>query len=291
MADVDPRASDFAADAIIRLEQLTSNFSSGHLTLKGLKLKRHNIVQEYLNQNSFDVNYLKFFETDWYEKLNHTEDFANVTSSLVTGLVKLPYVSAAAVTSRRLLWRSTRQLDWLKGTSSPATFDLKTEHKWGFTDFGGLGTYRGSLPWEKYSLTDESEGFDLRYFADHLHDSSPSEDHFYQRTNDGSRTSALGLAAVDIPPSNLPSVGRRLLDHFADSLLFVNRLYNEQLGLRLRKVPAHTPHFINVTVMEELQRRYGHGGAAAQVWSWRSCSAGTDMEELQRRFGYVGAVW
>lgn len=49
---------------------------------------------------------------------------------------------------------------------------------------------------------------------------------------------------------------RRVLDNFADSLLYVNRLYNEELGIRVRKVPAHTPHFINSTVMEELQQRF-----------------------------------
>uniref|UniRef100_A0A6A7G249 N-acetylglucosamine-1-phosphotransferase subunits alpha/beta-like n=2 Tax=Hirondellea gigas TaxID=1518452 RepID=A0A6A7G249_9CRUS len=49
---------------------------------------------------------------------------------------------------------------------------------------------------------------------------------------------------------------RKLQDFFSSSLLYVNRLYNDELGNRLRKVPAHMPHFIDVAVMEELQNRF-----------------------------------
>lgn len=46
---------------------------------------------------------------------------------------------------------------------------------------------------------------------------------------------------------------KRLLDMFAESLLYVNRLYNKAFGVSQRKVLAHMPHFINKDIMAELQ--------------------------------------
>jgi hypothetical protein len=37
---------------------------------------------------------------------------------------------------------------------------------------------------------------------------------------------------------------RKLLDTFADSLLYVNKLFNNIYGLAARKVPSHMPHMI-----------------------------------------------
>lgn len=45
------------------------------------------------------------------------------------------------------------------------------------------------------------------------------------------------------------------LDMFAESLLFVNRLYNKEFGVDKRKVPAHVPHFIDKDIMADLQHR------------------------------------
>lgn len=50
---------------------------------------------------------------------------------------------------------------------------------------------------------------------------------------------------------------RQLLDAFADSLKYVNRLYNKEFGTAARRVPAHMPHMIDVSIMRELQARYG----------------------------------
>lgn len=43
---------------------------------------------------------------------------------------------------------------------------------------------------------------------------------------------------------------------FAESLLFVNRLYNKAFGVSQRKVLAHMPHFINKDIMVEVQKTY-----------------------------------
>lgn len=51
------------------------------------------------------------------------------------------------------------------------------------------------------------------------------------------------------------SPSRRLLDTFGDSLRHVNRLYNNAFGYSARKVPAHMPHFIDRTIMYDLQAR------------------------------------
>ena len=50
--------------------------------------------------------------------------------------------------------------------------------------------------------------------------------------------------------------GRKLVDTFADSLRFVNRIYNQVYGYVARKVPAHMPHMIDRSIMAELQERF-----------------------------------
>jgi len=42
---------------------------------------------------------------------------------------------------------------------------------------------------------------------------------------------------------------RLLMDTFADSLRFVNRIYTAEFGSDSRKVPAHMPHFMDKTVL------------------------------------------
>lgn len=51
--------------------------------------------------------------------------------------------------------------------------------------------------------------------------------------------------------------GRVLLDTFASSLLHVSRLYNRAFGYKARKVPAHMPHFVDIDVVNEMQKRFG----------------------------------
>uniref|UniRef100_A0A8D0L517 N-acetylglucosamine-1-phosphotransferase subunits alpha/beta n=1 Tax=Sphenodon punctatus TaxID=8508 RepID=A0A8D0L517_SPHPU len=46
---------------------------------------------------------------------------------------------------------------------------------------------------------------------------------------------------------------RQLKDTFADSLRYVNKLLNGKFGFTSRKVPAHMPHMIDRTIMQELQ--------------------------------------
>ncbi|KAL5473979.1 hypothetical protein EMCRGX_G028549 [Ephydatia muelleri] len=68
---------------------------------------------------------------------------------------------------------------------------------------------------------------------------------------------ALELEAYNINPySTGPHRHRRLMEAFADSLRFVNRLYNQAYGYHARKVPAHMPHMINIEIMKELQKKY-----------------------------------
>lgn len=58
------------------------------------------------------------------------------------------------------------------------------------------------------------------------------------------------------PYGSLLSPRNKLRDTFAESLLYVNRLYNQEFGFEPRKVPAHMPHLINIDIMEHLQARY-----------------------------------
>lgn len=65
--------------------------------------------------------------------------------------------------------------------------------------------------------------------------------------------------AKDVPKNDymLPRRQRRhLLDTFADSLRYVNKLYNKVYGYVSRKVPAHMPHMINKEIMQRLQDTY-----------------------------------
>uniref|UniRef100_A0A8D2PR10 N-acetylglucosamine-1-phosphotransferase subunits alpha/beta n=1 Tax=Zosterops lateralis melanops TaxID=1220523 RepID=A0A8D2PR10_ZOSLA len=85
------------------------------------------------------------------------------------------------------------------------------------------GSYQGFLPWEKkkyfQDLLDEEESLlkQMSYFTEGKH------------------------------------FRRQLKDTFADSLRYVNKLLNSKFGFTSRKVPAHMPHMIDRTVMQELQ--------------------------------------
>lgn len=47
----------------------------------------------------------------------------------------------------------------------------------------------------------------------------------------------------------------RTLDSFAESLLYVNMLYNKMYGFETRRVPAHAPHLIEKNIMNQLQEK------------------------------------
>ena len=49
---------------------------------------------------------------------------------------------------------------------------------------------------------------------------------------------------------------RKLLDTFADSLRYVNKLFNKLYGFTARKVPAHMPHMIDTNIMNSLQIKF-----------------------------------
>ena len=56
--------------------------------------------------------------------------------------------------------------------------------------------------------------------------------------------------------SNHSYKSRRLLDSYADSLIYVNHLYNQAFGVQSRLVPTHSAHFIDVEIMTRLQARF-----------------------------------
>nr|XP_012153616.1 PREDICTED: N-acetylglucosamine-1-phosphotransferase subunits alpha/beta isoform X2 [Megachile rotundata] len=51
---------------------------------------------------------------------------------------------------------------------------------------------------------------------------------------------------------------RRQLDTYAESLLYVNRIYNIAYGFERRKVPAHMPHLIDKWIATDMQTKFEH---------------------------------
>lgn len=49
---------------------------------------------------------------------------------------------------------------------------------------------------------------------------------------------------------------RKLLDAYADSLVFVNHLYNQHFGVEARKAPAHMAHFVDRDIVYRMQRQF-----------------------------------
>lgn len=54
---------------------------------------------------------------------------------------------------------------------------------------------------------------------------------------------------------NSINVGRKLLDVYAESLLYVNRIYHKEYGFESRKVPAHMPLYIDKNILEEVHQK------------------------------------
>ncbi|KAK6644986.1 hypothetical protein RUM43_001262 [Polyplax serrata] len=70
------------------------------------------------------------------------------------------------------------------------------------------------------------------------------------------------------------------LDMFAESLLYVNRLYNKAFGVRQRKVLAHMPHFINKDIMTEIQNQF------PLEWNITSSHKFRSKNDMQFAFSY-----
>ncbi|GAV00250.1 hypothetical protein RvY_11128-2 [Ramazzottius varieornatus] len=76
-------------------------------------------------------------------------------------------------------------------------------------------------------------------------------------------------------------------DAYADSLRHVNRLYNDVFGIEARKVPAHVPHLVDKSVMEELQRKLPAEFDKTSATRVRSAS---DMQFAFSYFYYMMSV-
>ncbi|XP_034943289.1 N-acetylglucosamine-1-phosphotransferase subunits alpha/beta [Chelonus insularis] len=56
-------------------------------------------------------------------------------------------------------------------------------------------------------------------------------------------------------PSHLKRKTRRL-DTYAESLLYVNRIYNAAYGFERRRVPAHMPHLLDKWIIDDMQNKF-----------------------------------
>ncbi|XP_023723247.1 N-acetylglucosamine-1-phosphotransferase subunits alpha/beta isoform X3 [Cryptotermes secundus] len=74
--------------------------------------------------------------------------------------------------------------------------------------------------------------------------------------------------------------GKKPHDTFAESLLYVNRLYNQEFGFEPRKVPAHMPHLIDIDIMESLQARF------SKQWHLTSSHKVRHPHDMQFAFSY-----
>ena len=74
---------------------------------------------------------------------------------------------------------------------------------------------------------------------------------------------------------------KKKIDTFGESLRYVNRLYTKEFGAEPRKVPAHMPHFIDVSIMEELQGRF------REQWELTSSHRLRHAHDMQYSFSYM----
>lgn len=72
----------------------------------------------------------------------------------------------------------------------------------------------------------------------------------------------------------------RNLDTYAESLLYVNKIYNKAYGLERRRVPAHMPHLLDRTIITEMQEKFA--GDFDKTSSHRL----RDSEDMQFAFSY-----
>jgi len=72
----------------------------------------------------------------------------------------------------------------------------------------------------------------------------------------------------------------RGLDTYAESLLYVNKIYNAAYGLERRRVPAHMPHLIDKWVMSSMQQKF------KSEFKKTSSHKVRDPEDMQFAFSY-----
>lgn len=72
----------------------------------------------------------------------------------------------------------------------------------------------------------------------------------------------------------------RGLDTYAESLLYVNKIYNVAYGLERRKVPAHMPHLIDKWIVNSMQEKFD------LEFKKTSSHKVRDSEDMQFAFSY-----
>ncbi|XP_012270546.1 N-acetylglucosamine-1-phosphotransferase subunits alpha/beta isoform X2 [Orussus abietinus] len=72
----------------------------------------------------------------------------------------------------------------------------------------------------------------------------------------------------------------RQLDTYAESLLYVNRIYNAAYGFERRKVPAHMPHLLDKRIVREMQKKFHSEFKKTSSHKLRS------SEDMQYAFSY-----
>ena len=235
-AYVNVNASKLSASLVSKIIHLEASYREGELTLSGLKRKKSRLISEVLQSNTDHLIYHK--ESEWPPEVKISENI-NKNISSVIGMNKLgqqenktkitskgnynkPVNATGKLGSRTLLWAQNTQGNYDNTNKGKQIFKVRNpSHKRRsrekkLVDDGTLGTYMGSLPWEKQNLFPKED----------LQEEKPT----------------LPIGAK-----------RHLMDMFAESLLHVNRLFNSEYGYQARRVPAHMPHFINKAVMESLQ--------------------------------------
>lgn len=72
----------------------------------------------------------------------------------------------------------------------------------------------------------------------------------------------------------------RGLDTYAESLLYVNKIYNVAYGLERRRVPAHMPHLVDKWIVNNMQQKFEHEFRKTSSHKVR------DPEDMQFAFSY-----
>lgn len=72
----------------------------------------------------------------------------------------------------------------------------------------------------------------------------------------------------------------RGLDTYAESLLYVNKIYNTAYGLERRRVPAHMPHLIDKWIVNSMQEKFEFEFKKTSSHKMR------DPEDMQFAFSY-----
>lgn len=72
----------------------------------------------------------------------------------------------------------------------------------------------------------------------------------------------------------------RGLDTYAESLLYVNKIYNAAYGLERRRVPAHMPHLIDKWIVNSMQEKF------ESEFKKTSSHKVRDSEDMQFAFSY-----